>query len=347
MSHDPDETIPYAGETASQRIDRLRTEAQEELEQGGVWHADGILPCATGQPYPHNNTPECRMIDRPTNAWEALDQAVQPVIAQAPGFELPTTETLRRQIDELTADRQALQTVITELQAELGDTTRRSIEVINDWDQRLRQTARERDELHGSLTVTDRALRRLHTAASALVDALDEGDIDTIGRIERVREALGHHEQPDTRMTLTDKAKRALSGDPSSVDTGSVACITRESDKILPGADDHGYSLDKSDYSMPASEESSLPERYMMATIAHHKLGDLSRPEPNLALITGEDDEHWIGSWVEGLGYFNVRFPKATTRGLSPAELEQYDGHFLDVGASRYVIRIPREDGNQ
>jgi hypothetical protein len=88
----------------------------------------------------------------------------------------------------------------------------------------------------------------------------------------------------------------------------------------------------------------------MMATRATHQLGDLSRFPANLALITGEDDDHWIGSWVEGYGYINVHFPKATTRPLTAEEIAAYDGHLVEVaGLDNYVIRIPQgvEDGGQ
>lgn len=51
-------------------------------------------------------------------------------------------------------------------------------------------------------------------------------------------------------------------------------------------------------------------KKYMMATKAIHKLGDISRNEENLCLICEEDTENYIGSWVTGLGFFNVKFPK-------------------------------------
>jgi hypothetical protein len=72
--------------------------------------------------------------------------------------------------------------------------------------------------------------------------------------------------------------------------------------------------------------------RYVMATRAHHKLGDISRIVPDLAYVTDEDDEAYIGQWVEGFGYINVRFPKATTRELTDAEREHYDGKRLVIG---------------
>ncbi|GIE29991.1 hypothetical protein Ait01nite_030360 [Actinoplanes italicus] len=274
-----------------------------------------------------------------------------------PDFELPTVGALREQVDQLTRERDQARSDADALQRRL-----------NDWDQRLRQTTRERDSLARRLgirfeqiqaldqmraTVVGR-LDRLRTAADNLIDALDEGDIDTIGRIERLREAL--HEtrgerEDDTRMELTEAAIELLETTPSSGDTTSVVRNTREGDQDFSGGPGGTHSLHKSDYPMPESEENSLPERYMMATIAHHKLGDLSRPEPNLASITGEDDEHWIGSWVEGGGFIGVRFPKTSTRELTPEETKEYDGRVVAVGTQLqgYVIRIPMdvEDGTQ
>lgn len=71
--------------------------------------------------------------------------------------------------------------------------------------------------------------------------------------------------------------------------------------------------------------------RYMMATTAIHKLGDISRDAPDLAWITGEDGDDHIGAWVAGFGYTQVRFPKATTRELTVAEREFFNGRELEL----------------
>lgn len=69
------------------------------------------------------------------------------------------------------------------------------------------------------------------------------------------------------------------------------------------------------------------PTKYMIATTAHHILGSLSRPydanhpEDNLCDISGETGDYYVGMWVTGIGFFNVLFPKATTRELTPDEL--------------------------
>ena len=62
----------------------------------------------------------------------------------------------------------------------------------------------------------------------------------------------------------------------------------------------------------------------MMATTAIHQLGDISSEEPDICVIYDEDDKNWIGNWVYGFGFFNIRFPKATTRELTSEEIEYY-----------------------
>lgn len=72
-------------------------------------------------------------------------------------------------------------------------------------------------------------------------------------------------------------------------------------------------------------------DRYMMATKAQHKMGDLSRDKPNLCHVYAEDDQNWIGSWVTGFGFFDVHFPKDTTRDLTPDEIEKYNKTHVQV----------------
>lgn len=85
--------------------------------------------------------------------------------------------------------------------------------------------------------------------------------------------------------------------------------------------------------------------RYMMATKAIHKLGDISRDLPDLAWIEGEDGDDYIGVWVEGFGFADVRFPKATTRELTAEERERYDGAHLEL-AGKPAGRIDLDGGD-
>jgi hypothetical protein len=74
-----------------------------------------------------------------------------------------------------------------------------------------------------------------------------------------------------------------------------------------------------------------VADHYMMATRAMHKLGDISRDDPDLCIVDGEDGDDYIGVWVTGAGYIDVRFPKATTRELTEAERDHYRGRYFGV----------------
>ena len=68
-----------------------------------------------------------------------------------------------------------------------------------------------------------------------------------------------------------------------------------------------------------------IAPKYMMATKAIHKLGDISSDEPDLCFIREETGKHYIGNWVTGFGFINVKFPKETTRNLTKKEVEHYN----------------------
>ena len=69
-----------------------------------------------------------------------------------------------------------------------------------------------------------------------------------------------------------------------------------------------------------------IDPKYMMATTAIHQLGDISSEEPDLCIVVEETETDYIGNWVFGLGFFGVKFPKATTRELNEAEIAEYQG---------------------
>ena len=76
---------------------------------------------------------------------------------------------------------------------------------------------------------------------------------------------------------------------------------------------------------------------YKIATKAIHKLGDISRHvddgnySDNLCIVTSEDETNFIGSWVTGFGFFNVKFPKETTRDLTEEEVEYFNGRSIQI----------------
>lgn len=84
--------------------------------------------------------------------------------------------------------------------------------------------------------------------------------------------------------------------------------------------------------------------KYMMATKAIHLLGDISSDEPDLCEIHSEDNENYIGNWVTGAGFIDVKFPKATTRELTEEERQRFHGKMVGIpGSWHYQIDIQPE----
>lgn len=81
---------------------------------------------------------------------------------------------------------------------------------------------------------------------------------------------------------------------------------------------------------------------HVIATKAMHQLGDISRPDGDLALISDEDKSDWIGSWMTGFGFINVRFPKETTRDLTDEEVEKYEKRSIQYPWGIFPIKISR-----
>jgi hypothetical protein len=75
--------------------------------------------------------------------------------------------------------------------------------------------------------------------------------------------------------------------------------------------------------------------RYGMATGAFFPDGDLfcsDVRQSRLCIIKDEDEENFYGHFVEGLGAAGLRFPKISTRELTEAEKQQYDGKVYGIG---------------
>lgn len=85
-------------------------------------------------------------------------------------------------------------------------------------------------------------------------------------------------------------------------------------------------------------------KKYMMATAAIHQLGDISSTTPDLCVVYGEDEDNYIGNWVEGFGFVNVRFPKATTRELSEDEKNLYHGKRIVGCCLEYELDTQNSD---
>lgn len=78
--------------------------------------------------------------------------------------------------------------------------------------------------------------------------------------------------------------------------------------------------------------------KFMIATEAKHKMGDLSRnlehlSMENLCYVSKETDEFLIGNWLTGFGYFDVMFPKETTRVLTQEEIDYFNGKYIQLAS--------------
>lgn len=79
----------------------------------------------------------------------------------------------------------------------------------------------------------------------------------------------------------------------------------------------------------------------MMATRALHKAGDISRDAPDLCVCFGKRRGYYIGNWVTGLGFVDVKFPISTTRHLTRADKKRYNGKRIAIGSSWwYTLKV-------
>ena len=105
--------------------------------------------------------------------------------------------------------------------------------------------------------------------------------------------------------------------------------------------------------------KTQIEAKYMMATTAIHQTGDISRDTPDICIVSEEDDNNYIGNWVCGFGFIDVKFPKSTTRDLTPDEVEKYHGTVTMLGSGfgptinikgedflKDVLIIKKEDGS-
>lgn len=83
--------------------------------------------------------------------------------------------------------------------------------------------------------------------------------------------------------------------------------------------------------------------RYMMATKAIHKLGDISSGKPDLCYIHSEDGDDYVGRWATGFGFINVHFPKETTRELTSEERLYYQNRHIVLSGMDIGTAIPQD----
>jgi len=89
------------------------------------------------------------------------------------------------------------------------------------------------------------------------------------------------------------------------------------------------------------SKKKKIEPRYLMGNEAYHLLGDIGRDEDDIFQAYGETEDYWIGAWITGYGYFNVCFPKETSRELTPEEVEYWSKQYIAVGSQpAYKLNI-------
>ena len=91
-----------------------------------------------------------------------------------------------------------------------------------------------------------------------------------------------------------------------------------------------------------------IVNKHMMATKAFtFKEWDISSDTPDLAFIERQEGDNYIGYWIFGLGFSEVRFPVETTRHLTQEEIEKYNNTPVGMGGFsgdlRYVYTIQLE----
>lgn len=74
--------------------------------------------------------------------------------------------------------------------------------------------------------------------------------------------------------------------------------------------------------------------KYMMGTKAYHQLGDISRDNYDLFYTNEETDQYYVGAWTTGFGFFNVLFPKETSRELTQEEIEKFSKTYIQIGSN-------------
>jgi hypothetical protein len=91
------------------------------------------------------------------------------------------------------------------------------------------------------------------------------------------------------------------------------------------------YQMNAQEHKSEVSKMVKIEPRDLMGTKAYHQLGDISRDEYDLFYATGETEKYWVGMWIEGFGYFNVLFPKETSRELTKDEIEKYNNTYVQI----------------
>ena len=77
-----------------------------------------------------------------------------------------------------------------------------------------------------------------------------------------------------------------------------------------------------------------------MATIASHQMGDLTRRPADICTVFKKTKDNYIGNWVTGFGFVEVKFPIGSTRNLTKKEIAKYDGMPMSMGDQVSFLNI-------
>lgn len=113
-------------------------------------------------------------------------------------------------------------------------------------------------------------------------------------------------------------------------------------DGVLPLATSFDRKpISEGEVRMIAKSQTKIEPKYFIGTTAFHLLGDISRQE-SLFRASGETDKYWVGMWVEGFGFFDVLFPKESSRELTESEREHYNKTYVQIGSQMPMkLNIP------
>lgn len=90
----------------------------------------------------------------------------------------------------------------------------------------------------------------------------------------------------------------------------------------------------KEELSKKIGKDDRENSKYMMATEAYHQLGDISSDSPDLCYYYNETPDYYVGAWVFGFGFFDVLFPKSTTRELTEEEITHFHGMKMQINST-------------
>lgn len=118
------------------------------------------------------------------------------------------------------------------------------------------------------------------------------------------------------------------------LDCIQMSCtLTKVGDEVQNrGSSPFLITMTEQEHKAIIATKNPLDHKYMIASEAYHLLGELSRKE-DLCHIYGETDNYYVGSWVTGFGFFNVLFPKDTTRDLTQAEKDMWNNRAIQIGS--------------